>query len=98
MSSDSFTFAAAFETVCFRPEIESCFAEVRRVLKEGGTFMFCNESDGRDETSLKYEKIIDGMKCYAAEQLTAALETAGFSDVKAMRCPKRPWITVIARK
>ena len=98
VSSDSFDLATAFETVYFWPEIETCFAEVRRVLKEGGTFMICNESDGTDETSLKFEKIIDGMKCYTPQQLAAALETAGFSDVLTVHHPKKPWITVIARK
>lgn len=94
----AFDLATAFETVYFWPEIETCFAEVRRVLKEGGTFMICNESDGTDETSLKFEKIIDGMKCYTPQQLAAALRTAGFSEVNAVHHPKKPWITVIARK
>ena len=98
VSSDSIALATAFETVYFWPEIETCFAEVRRVLKEGGTFMICNESDGTDETSLKFEKIIDGMKCYTPQQLAAALRTAGFSEVNAVHHPKKPWITVIARK
>ena len=98
VSSDSIALATAFETVYFWPQIETCFAEVRRVLKEGGTFMICNESDGTDETSLKFEKIIDGMKCYTPQQLAAALRTAGFSEVNAVHHPKKPWITVIARK
>lgn len=98
VSSDSIALATAFETVYFWPEIETCFAEVRRVLKEGGSFMICNESDGTDETSLKFEKIIDGMKCYTPQQLAAALRTAGFSEVNAVHHPKKPWITVIARK
>ena len=98
VSPESVALATAFETVYFWPEIEQCFAEVRRVLKSGGTFLICNESDGTDEMSLKFEKIIDGMKCYTAEQLAAALETAGFSDVLTVRHPKKPWITVIARK
>ena len=98
VSSDSIALATAFETVYFWPEIETCFAEVRRVLKEGGTFMICNESDGTDETSLKFEKIIDGMKCYTPQQLAAALRTAGFSEINAVHHPKKPWITVIARK
>ena len=93
-----FNLATAFETVYFWPGLEKCFAEVFRVLKPGGRFLICNESDGTDATSLKFEKMIDGMKCYTAEELTAALKKAGLSEVQADRHPSRPWLTVLARK
>lgn len=35
-----------------------------------------------DETSLKFEKIIEGMKCHTIEEIEDALKTAGFSKVK----------------
>ena len=94
----SFDLATAFETVYFWPGLERCFAQVARVLRPGGLFMICNESDGTDPTSLKYEKIIDGMKNHTAEELTAALKAAGFSSVTSDHHPSRPWITVLARK
>ena len=56
------------------------------------------KQDGTDETSQKYEKIIDGMKCYTVEQITAALEAAGFGDVKSYHYDGKPWIAVIASK
>lgn len=93
-----FDLATAFETVYFWPGLESCFAEVCRVLKPGGRFLICNESDGTDATSLKFEKMIEGMKCYTAEQLTAALKAAGFSEFRVDRHPSRPWLTVQAGK
>lgn len=68
------------------------------MLKPGGAFMICNESDGTDETSLKFEKLIEGMKCYTIEEITAALKAASFSDVKSDHYDGKPWITVIARK
>ena len=95
---ETFDLATAFETVYFWPGLGKCFAEVCRVIKPGGTFMICNESDGTDETSLKFEKIIDGMKCYTAEQLTAELRQAGFSEVVSDHHPDKPWITVLAKK
>jgi ubiquinone/menaquinone biosynthesis C-methylase UbiE len=95
---ESFDLATAFETVYFWPGLETCFAEVFRVLKPGGRFLICNESDGTDATSLKFEKMIEGMKCYTAEQLTAALTAAGFSEVKTDRHPSKPWLTVLAKK
>lgn len=96
--AEAFDLATAFETVYFWPGLEACFAQVCRVLKPGGAFLICNESDGRDETSLKYEKLIDGMKCYTAEDLTAALKAAGFSFIRCKRHPEKPWLTVLARK
>ena len=60
--------------------------------------MIVNESDGTDETSLKYEKIIDGMKCYTIEQIESALKAAGFSSVTSDHFNGKPWITVIAVK
>ena len=93
-----FDLAAAFETVYFWPGLENCFGQVARVLKPGGVFWIVNESDGTDETSLKYEKLIDGMKCYTAEQLEAALRAAGFSEVRVERHPEKPWIAMMAKK
>ena len=96
--SGSFGLATAFETVYFWGDLEKCFSEVHRILKDGGTFLICNESDGTDETSLKFEKIIDGMKCYTPEQLTAVLKSVGFTSVQSEHHPSKPWITVIAKK
>ena len=95
---DTYDLATAFETIYFWPGLEKCFTEVYRVLKTGGIFMVVNESDGTDDTSLKYEKIIDGMKCYTIEQITAALKAAGFSSVTSDHFDGKPWITVIAVK
>ncbi len=95
---ETFELATAFETVYFWPGIGDCFKEVFRVLKPDGTFLITNESDGTDETSLKFEKIIDGMKCYTAEQLSDALKAAGFSEVRSDHHTDKPWITVVAKK
>ncbi|MCR5328238.1 MAG: class I SAM-dependent methyltransferase, partial [Saccharofermentans sp.] len=95
---DTYDLATAFETVYFWPGLEKCFAEVYRVLKPGGVFMIVNESDGMDDASLRYEKIIDGMKCYTIEQIGAALKAAGFSEVTSDHYDGKPWITVIAVK
>jgi ubiquinone/menaquinone biosynthesis C-methylase UbiE len=94
----SFDLATAFETVYFWPGIETCFAEVCRILKPGGTFLICNESDGTDETGLKFEKIIDGMKNHTAEEIEKALKAAGFSEVRCYHHSSKPWITVLAKK
>lgn len=93
-----FDLATAFETVYFWPGLEKCFREVCRILKPGGTFLVVNESDGTDAASQKFEKIIDGMKAYTAEEITEALKAAGFSRVETDHHPKKPWIAVTAVK
>jgi len=98
LPAESFDFATAFETIYFWPGLEKCFAQVAKVLKPGGYFMICNESDGTDPTSLKFEKIIDGMKNHTAEEIESALKAAGFSEVASDHHPSAPWITVLARK
>lgn len=98
LPANSFDLATAFETVYFWPGLERCFCEVARVLKPGGCFLICNESDGADATSKKFEGIIDGMRCYTAEEIEAALKAAGFREAKSDHHPSKPWITVLARK
>lgn len=98
LPEEKFDLATAFETIYFWPGLEKCFAQVAKVLKPGGTFMIVNESDGKDEVSLKYEKIIDGMKCHTADEIKSALLSAGFTDVQAYHHKTKPWITVIATK
>ena len=94
----SFDLATAFETIYFWPGLERCFAQVERILRPGGVFLICNESDGADATSLKFEKIIDGMKNYTPEQIEAALRQAGFASVACDHHPGKPWICVLAQK
>ncbi|MCR4761972.1 MAG: class I SAM-dependent methyltransferase [Lachnospiraceae bacterium] len=98
LPEEKYDLATAFETIYFWPGLEKCFAQVAGVLKPGGVFMIVNESDGTDETSLKYEKIIEGMKCHTIDEIEAALKSAGFSKVKSDHHKSKPWITVIAKK
>jgi len=95
---DTYDLATAFETIYFWPGLEKCFKEVAKVLKTGAVFMIVNESDGTDDASLKYEQIIDGMKCYTIDQIETALKTAGFSSVTSDHFDGKPWIAVVAVK
>ena len=88
-----FDAATAFETVYFWPEPARCFREIWRVLKPGGAFLICNEcSEGG-----RWEKRIDGMTVYTGAQLQAALEQAGFGEIRIHRNQKG-WLCVQARK
>ena len=94
----SFDLATAFETVYFWPGLAECFGQVAKVLKPGGYFLICNESDGLDDAGKKFEKIIDGMRCHTAEEIEKALRAAGFTEVTCYRYPSKPWIAVLAKK
>ena len=98
LPAGSFDLATAFETVYFWPGLEKCFGQVAKALKPGGYFLICNESDGKDAAGTKFEGIIDGMKCYTAEEPGTALKAAGFADVSSWHHPEKPWITVLAQK
>ena len=98
LSAASYDLATAFETIYFWPGLEKCFGQVAKVLKPGGYFLICNESDGTDTTGLKYEKIIEGMKSHTVETIEAALRAAGFTEVTSDHHPSKPWIAVVARK
>ena len=98
LEADAYDLVTAFETIYFWPGLERCFGEVCRILKPGGTFLICNESDGMDKTSLQFEKIIDGMKCHTAEQIEEALRKAGFRKIRFCHHADKPWITVLAEK
>ena len=98
LPEEQYDLATAFETIYFWPGLEKCFGQVAKVLKTGGLFLIVCESDGTDEAGLKYEKIIDGMKCHTIQEIESALEAAGFSSVKADHHKTKPWIAVTARK
>ena len=98
LPTGKYDLSTAFETVYFWPGLEKCFGQVFKILKPGGWFMICNESDGTDNVSLKYEKIIDGMKCHTSEELEKALTAAGFTDIRTDHHSSKPWKTVLAKK
>ena len=97
LPAGAFDLATAFETVYFWPGLEKCFGQVARILKPGGWFLICNESDGLDAAGQKFEKIIEGMKDHKACDIEAALKAAGFAETKRFHHESKPWIAVLAR-
>ena len=94
--SEQFNAVTAFETVYFWPDLPQCFQEVWRVLKSGGTFLICNESNGDTDKDEKWTEIIGGMTIYKDIELKSCLEQAGFFDVQIHK--KKSWLCVTARK
>lgn len=94
--SEQFDAVTAFETVYFWPDLPQCFREIWRVLKSGGTFLICNESNGDTDKDEKWTEIIGGMTIYKDIELKSCLEQAGFFDVQIYK--KKTWLCVTARK
>ena len=96
---DTFDVVSAFETVYFWPGLEDCFGEVLRVLKPGGLFFLCNETDGNNpEQEAQWMKKIQGMQVYDKEQLRSALSAAGFPRAEGHANPELHWLCLIAKK
>ena len=94
--SEQFNAVTAFETVYFWPDLPQCFREVWRVLKSGGTFLICNESNGDTDKDEKWTEIIGGMTIYKDAELKTYLEQAGFHEVQIHK--KKSWLCITARK
>ena len=96
--NEAFDYVSAFETVYFWTDLEKCFTEVNRVMKSGGTFLICNESDGTNPADEKWTKKIGGMNIYSEKQLRTALEKAGFCNIKSYVDAKKHWLCIVANK
>ena len=96
-SDASFDVITAFETVYFWPDISKAFEQVFRVLKDGGIFLICNESNGEDPEGEKWLDEIEGMTIYNSDQLRLLLQQAGFSNIKIDK-KENGWICAAAEK
>lgn len=94
---ETFDLATAFETIYFWPDIDQNFRQIYRVLKKGGVFMICNESNGENDKDKKWTEIIKGMKIYTSEQIRYSLEKAGFTHIETNKNNKG-WLCVTAQR
>ena len=82
LEGNSIKLAIAFETVYFWENLEKCFAEVKRTLKQDRKFVVVNDSGAPEK---HWEKRIPGMKSYTPDEIKQAMEAVGFIDVKATK-------------
>lgn len=87
----TFDLVTAFETVFFWKHIDEAFAEMHRVLKDGGVFaVVCEMSDPEDRT---YQDAIKGLHILSAEDISGLMSSAGFTGIEIHR-GEGEWICV----
>ncbi len=79
---NSFDLVTAIETVYFWPEIVKAFAEVRRVLKKGGSFLVLCEGSDPDDNDWPE---VDNLRIYRDSELKDIMRQAGFSGVESWK-------------
>ncbi len=77
-----FDLVTAIETVYFWREAEKAFGEIRRVLKEAGTFACICEADGPGRFGP--DAAIYDMVMYTPSQLEKLMTEAGFREVRSV--------------
>ena len=96
LGDNAFEVVTAFETTYYW-DLETAFAEVKRVLKPGGFFLICNEDDGGDPKALELAEKIPGMVVYSPEELCDGLARAGFQIVSLNRIPEDGLFAIVAQ-
>ncbi len=76
---ESIDIVTAFETIYFWENIEECFKEIYRVLKNDGQFLICNEGAFRDRKNIKKWADMLNFEVYSPDDLTKMLSKIGFS-------------------
>lgn len=95
-----FDMAFAVETVYFWPDLEKNFAEVGRILKNGGRFVIINEAYEAEAFRERNDELKKAgkMKILPPENTVDLLKAAGFSAVEYKTREDKNWICFIARK
>ena len=79
LEDESIDIVTAFETIYFWNDIEECFREIYRVLKNGGQFLICNEVSSKERRDVKKLLKMINFEIYKPNDLTKMLRELGFS-------------------
>jgi ubiquinone/menaquinone biosynthesis C-methylase UbiE len=100
LPDDFFDLVTACETYYFWPSLPEAFKEIKRVLKPNGKFLLISEmvKDGVHDVSRA--KIIEKTHVHLVpiEETSNMLQSAGFSNVEAVRKEDSAWNVIIAQK
>lgn len=84
-ADDSFDTVVCTFTMCSVNDQTRSLAELRRVLKPGGTFLYAEHGRAPDEALARWQERIDPVwsrlfgNCHLSRPVTSAIERAGFS-------------------
>lgn len=86
----SYDLALMVTAICFLDDIEAAFGEVRRILKDGGTFITAfvdRESElGREYHGKKESSVFYGdATFYSCREVIGMLRNAGFGDIETVQ-------------
>jgi len=82
---DSFDAALSTWTLCSIPDVAAALAELRRVLKSGGTLQFLDHGLAPDEGVRRWQRRLDPVQqriaggCHLTRPIVDLLEAAGFT-------------------
>ena len=96
LEDESIDIVTAFETIYFWNDIEECFREIYRVLKNGGQFLICNEVSSKERRDVKKLLKMINFEIYKPNDLTKMLRELGFSCQYYLDSKKQ--MVVIAKK
>jgi ubiquinone/menaquinone biosynthesis C-methylase UbiE len=88
LADDSFDAAVSSWTLCTIPNVSAALAELRRVLKPGGTLHFVEHGLAPDESVRSWQHRLEPMQkrlvggCHLTRQIDDLLTTAGFTIIE----------------
>jgi len=84
-ADDSFDTALSTWTMCTIPDVAQALAEVRRVLRPGGTFHFIEHGLAPDAGVVRWQRRLEPLQkrlaggCHLTREIVPLLEDAGFT-------------------
>ena len=82
---EEFDLVTAIETMYFWKDPAAAMREIRRVLKNGGSFVVMAEACNHDTWAEDRDKYPSAFVVYTAEEIAELMQKAGFTNVRAER-------------